>query len=60
MKLENTRKIFEKIFKYQNSLISVQWGPSCSMRADGNTETDRQTDRHVEANSGFSQFFERA
>ena len=29
---------FRKIFEYQISLESVQWKPSCSMRADGRTE----------------------
>jgi hypothetical protein len=33
---------FGKILKYQISLKSVQWEPSCSMRTDG--QTDRQTD----------------
>jgi hypothetical protein len=37
---------FRKEFKYQSSLIFVQWEPSCSMR------TDRQTWRN---NSRFSQ-----
>jgi hypothetical protein len=37
---------------------SVQWEPSCFVRTDG--RTDRQTDRHDEANSCFSQFCERA
>jgi len=45
---------FRKILKYQISLKSVQWEPSCSMRTDG------QKDRHDEANSRFSQFSERA
>jgi len=38
---------FQKIFKYQNLLISVQWGPSCSKRAGGRADgrTDRQTCR---------------
>jgi len=38
MKLEFSKHIFEKKnFKYQLSLKSVQWGPSCSLR------TNRQT-----------------
>jgi len=40
--------------KYQISRKSFQWEPSCSMR------TDRQRDRHDEADSRFSQFCERA
>jgi len=35
-----------------------QWQPSCSMRTDG--RTDRQTDKHDEANSRSSQICERA
>jgi hypothetical protein len=45
---------FWKIHKYQLTWKSVWWEPSYSMR------TDRQTDRHDEANSRFSQFGERA
>jgi len=41
---------FWKIRKYQISWKTVQWEPSCSMRTDG------LTDRHDEANSGFSKF----
>jgi len=44
---------FRKIGKYQMSRKFFQWEPSCSMRAD------RQTDRHDEANSHFSQLCER-
>jgi hypothetical protein len=46
---------FWKILKYKISWKSVRWKPSCSLR-----RADRQTDRHDEANSRFSQFFERA
>jgi len=45
---------FRKIFTYQTSRKSVQLEPSCSMRENG------QTDRHGEANIGFSQFCYRA
>jgi len=46
MKLEHSGTDFrKKIFKYQLSLKSVQWGPSCSMR----------TDRRDVANSRFPQ-----
>jgi hypothetical protein len=49
---------FRKVLKYQISLKSVQWEPSCSIRTDGHI--DRQTDRHDEAHSRFSQMCERA
>ena len=42
---------FLKLLKYQISWKSVRWKPSCSMRADG------QTDRHDEANSLLFFFF---
>ena len=45
---------FLKMLKYQISWKSVQWKPSCSMRADG------RTDGHDEATSRFSKFRERA
>jgi hypothetical protein len=50
-KLEISRQIFEK---YSSQILrsSVQWEPSCSMRAGG------RTDRHDEANSRLSQFCE--
>ena len=51
MKLQFSRQIF------QNKQIpwkSVQWEASCPMRTDG------RKDRHDEANSRFSQFWERA
>ena len=44
---------FRKILKYKISCNSVQSEKSGSMRTDG------RTDRHDEANSRFSQFFER-
>ena len=50
MKLEFSRKNFEKILKYETSWKSVQWEPSCFMRKGRRT-------RHDEANSRFSQFF---
>jgi hypothetical protein len=37
-KLEFSRRIFEKILKYQISWISVQREPSCSMRAGSHTD----------------------
>jgi hypothetical protein len=52
MKLEFSPKIVAKIFKYQIPLKSIQWEPSCSMRNDTHT----QTDRHDEPNSRISQF----
>jgi hypothetical protein len=45
---------FRKIVKYQIPWKHAQWQPRCSMRTDG------RTDRHDEANSRLSQFFERA
>ena len=33
----NFRKEFRKVHKYQTSCQSVQWGPNCSMRTDGQT-----------------------
>ena len=45
---------FSKYTQYKISLKSVKWEPSCFIR------TDRQTDRHDEANSRFSQIRERA
>jgi hypothetical protein len=44
---------FRKTLKYQMSWKSVHWVVSCSKR------TDRQTGRHEEPNSRFSQFCER-
>jgi len=52
IKLEFTRQIFRKIFKYQISWKSIQWESSCSKR------TEVQMNRHQEANSRFSQFCE--
>jgi len=45
---------FRKMIKYQLSLNSVHWEPSCSMRMG------EQTDRYGEADSSFSQFCERS
>jgi hypothetical protein len=42
MKIELSEQSSEKILRYQISLESVQWGPSCSMRMY--RQTDRQTD----------------
>ena len=50
--------VFRKILKHEISLNSVQWEPGCSMRTDGQTET--QMDEYDEANSRFSQICERA
>jgi len=36
MKLKFSRHIFEKYLNI-SFIISVQWGPSCSMRVDGRT-----------------------
>jgi len=48
---------FRKMRKYKIPLQSVQWVPEL-FQADGR-KTDRQTDRHDEANGRSSQFFER-
>jgi len=45
---------FRKVLRYQIWWKSVQWEPSCCMRAHG------RTDRHGDANSHFSQICERA
>jgi hypothetical protein len=47
---------FSKLLKHEISRKSVQWGPNFSMRID----IDRQTDKHDEGNSRFSQFCIRA
>ena len=47
MKLEFLSTDFRRTLKYQTSRISVQWGPSSSMRAGG------RTDRHDEAIVAF-------
>ena len=57
MKLKFSRQ-FQKAVKYQISLKSIQWEPSCFMWTNGQTDR-RQTDRNDEANSHFSQFRER-
>jgi len=41
MKLEIFWTDFRKILKYK---ISVQWGPSCSMRTDGQTDMTKLMD----------------
>ena len=48
------RQIFEKTQISNFTEKSVQWEGSCSMRKG------RRTDRHDEATSRFSQFYERA
>jgi hypothetical protein len=47
---------FQKIIKYKILWKSVHWEPSCFMWTDGQIE--RQTDRHDETNSRFSQLCE--
>jgi len=49
----NFSTIFLKIIKYQISLKSVQWQPTCSMQMD--STTDGQTDTRDAASSRFSQ-----
>jgi len=58
MKIEFSGQIFEKYLYF----LKNPSGGSFSMRMDGRTvgHTDRETDRHDEANGRFSQFFERA
>ena len=46
--------VFLKTLKYEILWKSLQWEPSCPMRTGG------WTDRHDEASSRFSKFFERA
>jgi hypothetical protein len=46
---------FRKTFKYQFSWISVQWEPSCPMRADGRTR--RQTWRSYQYNETNAMHF---
>ena len=43
MKLKFSRQSFEILFKYEIWSQSVQWEPSCSMRTDGQLETDRRS-----------------
>ena len=47
---------FGNMLTFRISWKSVQWEPSCSLRADGRTDRqiDRQTNKHDEANSRFS------
>jgi hypothetical protein len=47
-----------KMPKYEISGKSVQWEPSCSIRAGG--RADGPADRHEEANSPFLKFYKRA
>ena len=61
MILEMFSEIFEKTLKYKIPWKSVQWEPSCSMRAVG--RTDRRTegldeDKREEYNGRFSKFCE--
>jgi len=46
---------FQKVLKYQISWKVIQWELSCSMWTD--RQTDRQSARHDEAYSRFSQFY---
>jgi len=46
-----TRKLltdFQKIFKYQISLNSVQWEPSCCVQTDKRRSDNRQTDKDTQ------------
>ena len=56
MELEFSWQMLKKYSKYQNSRKFVKWERSCSIWTDG--RTDRQTERHGEANGSFTQFFE--
>jgi hypothetical protein len=47
---------FRKMLKYRISCRSIQWKPTCSMQADG--QTNIQKERHVEASNLFSKFYE--
>ena len=38
IKIKCSRNMFEKIFKYQILWMSFQWGPSFSMRTEGQTD----------------------
>ena len=53
MKLEFSRQIFEKILKISNCMKIHRVGAKLF-------HADRQTDKHDEVNSRFSQFCERA
>jgi len=47
---------FRKVLKYQSSWKVIQWELNCSMWTDG--QTDRQSAKHDETHSCFSQFCE--
>jgi len=51
MKLEYSRQIFEKFSNIQLHENPFQWEPSCSMRAEG--QTDRETWRSFNRLSQF-------
>jgi hypothetical protein len=59
-KFEFSRQIFQKYLNIEVSWKSVQCEPSCFTRTDGRTEEEKDGDSHDEANSRFSQFYERA
>jgi len=57
IKIEFSRIIFEKHSNIKLHENSSSWSRTVSCRRmDGQTETDRQTDRHGEVNSSLSQF----
>jgi hypothetical protein len=53
-KTEFYMQMLVKLPNIKLSRKSIQWERSCSMRTEG--QTDRQTDRHDQTNSWFSQF----